>query len=916
MRTWIGVAVAMVGCARWAHDPRFGSIVDDSRPFSFSHNIELIKVSNGLMVATVADRRTNLATIDVRYEVGASADPPGRAGLAHLVEHLLFDLRDSSTGPTLGDELGDIALYSNAWTTWDATHYVATVPIEHLSEALALEARRMRGACDQLDDATFARERDVVLAEGAQSIGPLDGLWTELFAATFGTKHPYARAVTSNEVAKATKDEVCQFITDHYGPDRAILVVTGPIAGNLGTEIGELFGPIRSTALKARRGELPPTLDGATSKHRGPVKHPTAIVFLPMPPWGDETAPAYELARDLLDRALDEEIVKRDWLRGSGVQIVGDHWARELMVAIEVDDPSHLAMATDLVFAHSTTLFDDMTPEQLSHRGGRRQLDDAVAWDDLGDRGAWIANFLHYTDHHWFMLQEMRIAGRLSLSAVKRELASSWDRAHSHIALVTPTGDDDDGKVSAAVPAGSHSVTPWRRPVDPALADQAVAVKAPTLAERVTQYELANGLTVELAPDPLSPVVEARLIYPVGRAHEPRDRPGLASAAAWMLSPDHERLYDHWTAGKLNRAMERGTDLDTDVDETTTTFSARGLAFQADWHVWYLSWLLDLGWYNQDDLDRVRSFVKAGLRDADDPANKDEDPHRDSAAFLARLFGADHPYAVPPPDGSKAFLKLRAKDLQHWREAHFRPRGATLIITGGFDLEAMRTEVGELFGPWSGDAPAALPAIPPIAPAAGPSWIAADRAEAVQTTITIGFPSASDPVADVAARRVLVEMLNDALRDIREGMGASYGLSASYGYGAAGGVLIVTGNVDEHLTPTATKIVMEAVARMRDHARDEREAFVRARRKAIADAQAQTGGALAIAGHLEWLAARGLTLRRDRQVAIAIGQLTPAAVAKVAAEDLATTHMVVMLAGKPAAIDGAFAALGVTPERP
>ncbi len=158
-------------------------------------------------------------------------------------------------------------------------------------------------------------------------------------------------------------------------------------------------------------------------------------------------------------------------------------------------------------------------------------------------------------------------------------------------------------------------------------------------------------------------------------------------------------------------------------------------------------------------------------------------------------------------------------------------------------------------------------------------------------------------------------MLNDALRDVREGMGASYGLSASYSHGAAGGVLIVTGNVDEHLTPTATRTVMAAIARMREHAQGERAAFVRARRKAIADAQAQTGGAVATASHLAWLASRGLSLRRDRQVAIAIGQLTPAAVAKVAAADLATRHMVVLLAGKPAAIDGAFTALGVTPVR-
>lgn len=905
------LVLALAGCAHWAQEPRFGSLRDDRRPFSFAHNIELFQVSNGLTVATVSDGRTNLVTIDVRYKVGASADPKGRAGMAHLVEHLLFELRDHPDGPTLGDELNHIALYSNASTTWDATHYDAIVPMAALPEALALEARRMRGACDQLDEPTFARERDVVLAEGAERDAPLAATYREIMTATFGAKHPYARSLSSNELAHATRDEVCQFITDHYGPDRAILVVTGRIPSDLGQQIGAMFGPIQSTALKAQLGEPPANLAGSTSHHTGPVKHPSVMVVLPYPAWGNDKVPAYRLAAALLDGALGEELPKHDWLLGADVSVIGDHWARALAVTLEVTEAAHLDEASALVFARSATLFDDVTADGLMRSGRRQQLDDARGWDDLLDRGAWVADFLHYTDDHWFMLKEMRIAGNLNVAAVKQEFATTWTRAHSHIAMVTPSGKDDDGRVAHAVPTGTHATTPFRWPVDAAEADQPLAVTAPTLADRVTRYDLPNGLTVELAPDARSPIVEARMVYPVGRAHEPHDRPGLATAAAVLLSTDRDGFYERSIADRLNRAIARGTDTDWDVDETSTTFTVSGLAYQGDWHVWRLSWWLDLGWYNQDDLDRLHRIAKVNLRTAAD----DEVDH-DAEVFLARLFGADHPYAVPAPDTNRGFLKLSAGDLRAWRAAHYRPEGATLIITGGFELEAMRKEVDELFGAWSGPPPAPLPEVPPITPAHGPSWLAADRPAETQAVLRIAFPAASDPAAASAERLVLVGMLDDELRDVREGLGASYGLHVSYLYGAAGGVLLISGRVDEHLAPAAAKTVMAAIARLRDHAADERDAFVRARSKAAADAQAQTGGADAVARHLASYAQRGQSIRRDRMVVTAIGALTPAALAKVAAGDLAQQHMVVQIAGKPEVVDATFAALGVKPERP
>jgi zinc protease len=81
--------------------------------------------------------------------VGAVDDPDGKSGLAHLVEHMVFDRRTSLHGPTLGDLLAGAALYHNAGTTWDATHYQDIALADRLDDVLAIEATRMAGGASR-----------------------------------------------------------------------------------------------------------------------------------------------------------------------------------------------------------------------------------------------------------------------------------------------------------------------------------------------------------------------------------------------------------------------------------------------------------------------------------------------------------------------------------------------------------------------------------------------------------------------------------------------------------------------------------------------------------------------------------------------------------------------------------------------
>ncbi|MSP63165.1 MAG: insulinase family protein [Myxococcales bacterium] len=109
-----------------------------------------VVLPNGLRVVALPDPAATLVEVDLRFSVGARHDPPGRRGLAHLVEHLTFLERaraDPENRPEYRDEpvdaaLARLAIGNNAFTTYDATHYMALAAPASL-EALVMAARTL-----------------------------------------------------------------------------------------------------------------------------------------------------------------------------------------------------------------------------------------------------------------------------------------------------------------------------------------------------------------------------------------------------------------------------------------------------------------------------------------------------------------------------------------------------------------------------------------------------------------------------------------------------------------------------------------------------------------------------------------------------------------------------------------------------
>lgn len=211
-------------------------------------------LDNGMEVVVLPDHRAPVVTHMVWYKVGAVDEAPGKSGIAHLFEHVMFKETDD-IGPeeftTIVQRLGG---QLNAFTSWDYTAYFERVAKPHLGRMMELEAERMTDLIINDDpEGPFISERDVVKEERRQRIDNNPGvILQERVLEAFWKGHPYEITVIGrmDEVAALTPEDGLAFYRKYYSPENAILVVAGDVTTEEVRELAEAtYGRIEPTGL-------------------------------------------------------------------------------------------------------------------------------------------------------------------------------------------------------------------------------------------------------------------------------------------------------------------------------------------------------------------------------------------------------------------------------------------------------------------------------------------------------------------------------------------------------------------------------------------------------------------------------------------------------------------------------------------
>ena len=203
-------------------------------------------LSNGMKVLLVEVPKAPVATVQVWYKVGSRNEVMGRAGLSHMLEHMMFKGTARYPKGSFSRIVRKNGGIDNAFTGQDFTAYFENVAADRVGLALELEADRMQGLI--LDHNEFQTERDVVKEERRlrSEDDPQGALVEALFAHAF-LSHPYHWPVIGwfADLDAMSLEDLQRHYDTFYSPNNATLVVVGDIkADSLLPTIKRLFEPI------------------------------------------------------------------------------------------------------------------------------------------------------------------------------------------------------------------------------------------------------------------------------------------------------------------------------------------------------------------------------------------------------------------------------------------------------------------------------------------------------------------------------------------------------------------------------------------------------------------------------------------------------------------------------------------------
>lgn len=185
------------------------------------------QLDNGLKVLLFPDPSKPQVTVNLTIFVGSRHEGYGEAGMAHLLEHMLFQgTPDHEDIPKL---LKDHGASFNGTTWLDRTNYYETLPAsdENLEFAIRLEADRMVNSYVKAED--LESEMTVVRNEFERGEDSPNGILGQRMMSAAYEWHNYGQSTIGNraDIERVPIENLQRFYRKHYQTDNAMLVVAG-----------------------------------------------------------------------------------------------------------------------------------------------------------------------------------------------------------------------------------------------------------------------------------------------------------------------------------------------------------------------------------------------------------------------------------------------------------------------------------------------------------------------------------------------------------------------------------------------------------------------------------------------------------------------------------------------------------------
>jgi zinc protease len=707
-------------------------------------------LANGLRVVYAPLRQAPVVHVRVFYHVGSKDERPDRQGFAHMFEHMMF--RGSAHVPPqehmrLINSVGGI---SNAFTSFDQTTYVDTIPAEHTEMALWLEADRM--ASFKVTDEIYKIERRVVAQEWAMRMNQPYGNIYEEFLKNAYAKHSYRWTPIGNmEHLKATAvNELQDFFNTYYIPNNAILVVAGDIdVAKARGWVGRYFGWIPKGGEPPRlTPREPEQTEGRKAVAPASVPLPAVLMGVRIPPYPSDEQYAFSVLEEILGGGRSSRLYQR--------LVSGEN---PLCTSAQA---MHLPLEDGGIFGVMGMLLAGKNPEDVE----KVLREELLA---VGEKGV--------TEEELKKAKTVArlnvIQGRKTAEDIARNVGEEWlfggdpNRANTELAKIEqltaadvqgvarkyltaarittldmvpdPTGQLARKAMTEARATSEAPVTPANAPVKPRVVEFPAGYPAQAPMARATSAAHFNkgeetrvgGVRVITMTDQRLPLATFTLTMRRGSHSEPADKVGLAGITAEML----RRGSDGIDYARLNEMLDsKGISIGVSDGGDQTRLVVSCPSEQLDEAVRLARLVLQRPDFPQDQFDKLKAQAMSSLMRALASPTTVADRELDKLLYDGSPLGRS---STP-----RSLSSITLADVKDFYGKLYRPEEGVLIVAGDVSVERGKEIAQKLIGGW-GEGAGLIPApaydLPPKAEKR--SVLLVDNPDARQAAIRMGTPA-------------------------------------------------------------------------------------------------------------------------------------------------------------------------------
>ncbi len=762
---------------------------------------EKYKLPNGLTILLHEDHSDPIVNVMVTYKVGSNREDLGRSGFAHFFEHMMFQgskhMADEEHFKIIQTAGGTM----NGFTTRDRTVYFETVPSNYLELMLWLEADRMGFLLDSLYARKFENQRDAVKNEKSQNFENQPyaiGFEEEIYKILYPPKHPYSWPTIGyvDELNAATLEDVRNFFLRWYGPNNAILTISGDFDKQQALKWIEKYLGSLKPCPEVKKLKTPPVIlpEDKYGAYSDRVYFPLNLRVYPTVPQYHKDEAALNLLAEMMGGGKNSIFYQKFVKKEKAVQASVTHNNQELIgefqiyvVAYPPEDLNYEKLFKELDQQVKETLDEfektGITDEALARAKSKFEAQQYNVLESVFNKSFAISEWERLLGKGYTISDEIERYNKVTKDDIIRVFNKYIKGSGAAVLNTYPIINPKDSVKSVNPNAGvkfppNPEYANLKYEPNPDNFDRSIRpLPGPPKTVKIPdtyKFKLNNGIECLGTQFNETPLVTIKIQMEGGDlAHNNIKKLGLASLTADMMNESTK----NYTAEQMEAELDKlGSYINFSADEQSTTITISSPKKNLDATLKLLEEKLFNPAFKEDEFNLAKKQMREGIKQqAKQPeamANK---------AYYYVLYG-ENIFGLSP--SVKSVDNITLNDVKEYYEKDYSPNVAKIVIVGDITDQEAKQKL-DFLNKWQNKNVTITPPPVPSEPKEGQTFIV-NKPGASSSVIMMGYPSIKfEPYGDYYKNRIANFIFggnfNSHLNlNLREDKGYTYGIRSYF----------------------------------------------------------------------------------------------------------------------------------------